>query len=137
MGTARANHTATLLLNGTVLIAGGDDPNGAALGSAEIYNPMTGTFTATGSMVTAHTKHTATLLQNSGKVLIAGGGNYVAELFDPVAGTFTQTGSMSLSRTSHAALLLPSGQVVVTGSATPVIFISCFGGATTSAEGYK
>jgi hypothetical protein len=137
MGTARANHTATLLLNGTVLIAGGDDPNGAALGSAEIYNPMTGTFTATGSMVAAHTKHTATLLQNSGKVLIAGGGNYVAELFDPVAGTFTQTGSMSLSRTSHAALLLPSGQVVVTGSTTPVIFISCFGGATTSAEGYK
>jgi len=136
MGTARANHTATLLLNGTVLIAGGDDLNGAPLGSAEIYDPKTGAFSATGSMVTAHTKHTATLLQTSGKVLIAGGGNYVAELFDPVAATFTQTGSMFLSRTSHAAVLLPSGQVVVTGSATPVIF-SCLGGATTSAEDYK
>jgi Galactose oxidase, central domain/Kelch motif len=136
MGTARGSHTATLLPNGTVLIAGGDDLNGAPLASAEIYDPMTGTFTATGSMVATHTKHTATLLQSSGKVLIAGGGNYVAELFDPAAGTFTQTGSMFLSRTSHAALLLPSGQVVVTGSATPVIF-SCLGGATTSAEDYK
>jgi len=136
MGTARGNHTATLLPNGTVLIAGGDDLNGAPLASAEIYDPVTGTFAATGTMGTTHTKHTATLLQSSGKVLIAGGGNYAAELFDPVAGTFTQTGSMLLSRTSHAALLLPSGKVVVTGSTAPVVF-HCIGGATASAEDYK
>jgi hypothetical protein len=138
MGTARRTHTAMLLPNGTVLIAGGNDQTNAALTSAEIYNPVTGMFTATGGMITAHSGHTATLLQ-SGKVLIAGGGNFVAELFDPGTGTFAQTGSMLVSRTSHTAtLLLPSGEVVVTGSATPVhvIHFFCVGGAIASAELY-
>jgi len=139
MGTARRNHTATVLPDGTVLIAGGLDDAGVPLTSAEIYNPMTGIFTPTGTMVMVHTMHTATLLP-SGKVLIAGGGNDVAELYDPGPGTFTQTGSMLVSRTSHAAtLLLPSGQVLVTGSLTPVHIFreSCIGGPTASAELYK
>jgi acyl-coenzyme A thioesterase PaaI-like protein len=134
MGTARANHTATLLpSNGTVLIVGGIDPTNAALTSAEIYNPMTGTFTPTGSMQSAHSRHTATLLP-SGKVLIAGGGNYIAELFDPGTGTFALTGGMLVSRTSHTATRLPNGQVVVTGSSRPVI--TCHGGPLASAEVY-
>ncbi|HEU4888186.1 MAG TPA: kelch repeat-containing protein, partial [Thermoanaerobaculia bacterium] len=69
MGIPRNEHTATLLSNGKVLIAGGY--NGAYLASAELYDPASGTFSATGSMGTARSQHTATQLPN-GKVLIAG-----------------------------------------------------------------
>jgi hypothetical protein len=69
--TARESHTATLLSNGKVLVAGGSGPNGD-LPSAELYDPATNTFSATGSMSSARRTHRATLLQ-SGKVLIAGG----------------------------------------------------------------
>ena len=72
LATARYSHTATLLPNGKVLVAGGD--NGGALASAELYDPASGTWTATGSLATARDYHTATLLPN-GKVLVAGGLN--------------------------------------------------------------
>src|SRR5438477_55243 len=62
----RAFHTATLLPNGKVLVAGGF--NGASLPGAEIFDPATGTWTPTGSMSTARDSHTATLLAN-GKIL--------------------------------------------------------------------
>jgi hypothetical protein len=71
MTTTRANHTATLLPNGTVLVAGGYSSS-STLSSAEIYNPATGTWTATASMATARYAHTVTLLPN-GSVLVAGG----------------------------------------------------------------
>jgi hypothetical protein len=71
MTAARQNHTATLLGNGKVLIAGGAGASGD-LKSAELYDPGNGEFTATGSMTAAREKHTATLLP-SGTVLIAGG----------------------------------------------------------------
>lgn len=72
MAEARTNHTATLLTNGKVLVAGGSDSGGSSLSSAELYDPSAGTFSTTGSMATARQSHTATLLPN-GKVLIAGG----------------------------------------------------------------
>jgi len=127
MSISRLDATATLLLNGRVLVAGGNDGTGLTRGTAELYNQATGTFTATGSMAMARQFHTATLLTN-GKVLMAGGisnnGNpsppvtATAELYNPSTGTFTSTGSMSVSRLYHTATLLCSGRVLITGGDT-------------------
>ncbi|MGD0249192.1 MAG: kelch repeat-containing protein, partial [Candidatus Limnocylindrales bacterium] len=72
MTTARMGHTATLLQDGRVLLAGGEDDNLTCLSSAELYDPKTGKFSRTGSMVEPRASHTATLLHN-GLVLISGG----------------------------------------------------------------
>jgi hypothetical protein len=125
MVVGRYLHTATVLNNGEVLITGGDDSTGSPIGSAELYNPATGTFTATGSMTTVRYRHTATLL-NNGQVLITGGENSnngsiasnflaSAELYDPATGTFTATGTMTTSRRFHTATLFPDGKVLIAG----------------------
>jgi hypothetical protein len=119
MNSARtAQATATLLNNGKVLVAGGWTATFTPTASAELYDPTTGTFTATGSMTTSRSNHTATLLQN-GKVLIAGGADSTvlssAELYDPTTGTFTLTGSMSDGHSQGAAALLSNGMVLVAG----------------------
>jgi hypothetical protein len=72
LNTARYFHTATLLPNGKVLVAGGYNSTFLYLASAEFYDPGSGTWTATGSLNTARGTHTATLLRN-GRVLVAGG----------------------------------------------------------------
>jgi hypothetical protein len=122
MGTARTSHTATLLPDGTVLLAGG-----LGLSSAEIYDSGTGKFTPTaGSMSVARLGHTATLLTTgpyTGKVLITGGqasfagpAYATAELFDPGTGIFMLTSNnMSIARTGHNATLLADGKVLITG----------------------
>jgi Bacterial Ig-like domain (group 2)/Galactose oxidase, central domain/Kelch motif len=126
MSTARYRHTATLLPNGTVLVAGGDDDSlsngGPAVASAEIFNPATGTWTLTGSMSMARYDHTATLLANGTAMVTGGGaGNGFAtilastEIYDPVAGTWSVTSSLTTARFAHTATLLPNGRVLVAG----------------------
>jgi RNA polymerase sigma factor (sigma-70 family) len=117
---ARDAHTATLLPNGTVLVAGGGAGR-MTVTSAEIYDPTDGTFTAAGDISVGGERHTATLLGDE-TVLLAGGyagsvrsGLASAELYDPAAGTFTATGSMSVARLDHAATLMPGGTALITG----------------------
>jgi N-acetylneuraminic acid mutarotase len=126
MTMRRGRHTATLLPNGTVLVAGGFMMNNVtALNSAELYNPQLGTWSNTGSMAISRAGHTATLLPN-GRVLVAGGLNYnnssgigivlsSAELYDPVSGSWSSIPSMSTAREFHTATLLPNGKVLVAG----------------------
>ena len=134
MNVARSGQTATLLRSGEVLIAGGGC-NGsgygcdagsfeAALSSAELYNPATGTWKKTGPMKDGREDFTATLLKN-GQVLAAGGFNNcdddfcsdinTAELYNPATGKWTQTGSMQGAREQQSATLLNNGQVLVAG----------------------
>lgn len=122
MSSARQFHTATLLPDGRVLVAGGADV-GYFISGAELYVPAAGTWTTTGSLGIPRGIHTATLLPD-GKVLAAGGNHnsfdaptIVAqsgtELYDPAAGTWTASGSLNAARSTHVATLLPSGQVLV------------------------
>jgi WD40 repeat protein len=125
LATARNGHTATMLPNGKVLVAGGFDGN-SILASAELYDPASGTWSATGSLATARAYHTATLLPN-GKVLVAGGGNNSAELYDPASGTWSATGSLATARAYHTATLLLNGKVLIVageGNSAPFVLAS-------------
>jgi hypothetical protein len=127
LNTKRQDFTATLLTNGKVLVVGGinfTNINGSSvhiyLSSAELYDPVAGTWTATGSLHNGRERHTATLLTN-GKVLVTGGYNgggslfNSAELYDPATGTWTVTGSLNTARENPTATLLPNGEVLVAG----------------------
>ena len=124
MAQARFGHTATLLLNGGVLVAGGGRSGAGSLASAERYDPAKGAWTQTANPSHAHVWHTATSLVN-GKVLIAGGdGNAPngsvltiasVELFDPAAGVWADQAALSAPRAFHMAALLNSGVLVMGG----------------------
>jgi hypothetical protein len=125
MNAARSGASLTLLSSGQVLTAGGHDTvaggtNTGILASAEIYDPETNTWTATGSMHWPRRRHVAVIL-GSGEVLVAGGDEgelelSSSELYDPVSGTWRLTRSdMTVPRHRAAALQLASGEVILTG----------------------
>ncbi|MFC1727590.1 kelch repeat-containing protein [Patescibacteria group bacterium] len=112
------SHTAALLNNGQVLVAGSYLDGSRS--SSEIYDPSTGVWSLAGNLNLAHYDHTATLL-NNGQVLVAGGGvagsRSSSELYDPSTGVWSLAGNLNLAHYDHTATLLNNGQVLVAGSA--------------------
>ncbi len=129
MAEGRSTQAAMLLANGKVLVAGGWAAPGTSYGlaSAELYDPVAGTWTTTGSMQIGRAGIPIGVTLMSGKVLVAGGGTccpysvtgrQTAELYDPTSGTWSSTGSMVISRWEAAGILLTNGQVLVAGGST-------------------
>jgi hypothetical protein len=122
MVTPRLYHTATLLPGGRVLVAGGADREygGGVLATAEVYDPVSGTWTATGRMAVARRNHTATLLPG-GRVLVTGGTDgsgmlqKSAEVYDAATGSWSPARPMTVGRAYHSATVLADGQVLVAG----------------------
>jgi len=140
--TPRYYHTATLLANGKVLVAGGGLPfeDCKAADSAELYDPATGQWSATGKLTARRANHTATLLL-SGKVLVTGGysdclqPNSVdlpdaADLYDPATGNWNATARLNTPRFGETATLLANGRVLIAGGSDGTFPIKSF----TSAE---
>jgi hypothetical protein len=133
----RMNFVASRLADGTVLVAGGFRQDGGGtqpidvyLATAEIYDPVAGTFSATGSMTAAREFASAVALA-SGRVLVAGGfnptGGYLAsaELYDPAGRSFAATGSMTTGRDSFPVAVLAGGAVLATGGRRPTSLATC------------
>jgi hypothetical protein len=128
MNTARYNHLAILLYTGKVLIAGGvgkGSPSNIVLNSAELYDPETGTFTATGNMTTPRNNALATTLPN-GKVLISNGSSDIEgttpiqaiEIYDPATGKFTAAGNALVARYNNRIVRLGNGKTIFVGGQT-------------------
>ncbi len=123
MSAARAAHTATTLLDGRVLVAGGFVAPGAPH-SAELFDAARDRFVPLPPMIVSRHSHTATRLAD-GRVLIAGGFGpnnatlAAAELFDPATNSFRATGAMREARNGHVAVLLGDGKVLLIGGLGP------------------
>ena len=130
LAIARYAHTSTMLLNGKVLVAGGSAVTGDPFTSAELYDPLTETWTSTGSLTTARRLHTATLLPD-GRVLVVGGEGIggvplsSAEIYNPGSGIWSAAGTVgALGVVGHAANLLPDGRVLVSGGYTGMTYLA-------------
>lgn len=123
MASPRAKHSATLLYNGKVLIAGGIGSDGNVLATAELYDPATAKFTPTGSMTQARAAHGAVRLTNGTVLIVGGTGSKGAldscELYDPMTGQFSQTTSLHTPRTEATATRLQDDRVLVAGGVGP------------------
>jgi len=132
---ARAEHTATLLDDGRVLLCGGKGTLGEPLDTCEVFTPPvdvqnpatygTASFELTlGRMSAGRYAHSATLLE-TGEVLLIGGGDVEqdlvpADLFDPGETRVDETGAPAFARRAHAAVFLGSGRVLVVGGETGI-----------------
>lgn len=140
--TSRDGHTATLLPNGNVVVAGGEN-NNQALASTEVYSATNGSWTYAGNLNTARSNANAVLLP-SGSILVAGGciSNCLgattasAELYNSVSGKWSSTGSMKNARTYFGMVMLPNGQVLVAGGCKALNANGC-SGVTATAEIYN
>ena len=116
----RGSQTATVLLDGRVLVTGGiDSATNRSVPTAEFYDPATNTWAAAASMVGRRYDHTATLLTD-GRVLVAGGIRSTVlldstEIYDPASNTWSPGPPLPSPRSGHAAALLPDGRVLVAG----------------------
>ncbi|MEO5687248.1 MAG: kelch repeat-containing protein [Burkholderiaceae bacterium] len=121
-----AGHTATLLPSGKLLVVGGVKSAGAGTTAAELFDPVSATWTTVAPMTVMRSSHAATLLAD-GRVLVTGGStvssaaakgyvnNTSAEIYDPVANTWTLVPPMSVARSHHTATLMSDGKVLVVG----------------------
>lgn len=119
MTESRNGHTASMMVNGNILVTGGYDGT-FNLSSAEIYDPATDTWTPTGFMDSVRYQHTSTALDN-GKVIIAGGWdggthNFKgSQIYDPATGLFTAGPFMTVGRSGHTATKMNDGRVLFVG----------------------
>jgi N-acetylneuraminic acid mutarotase len=118
MPTARAFHTATVMSDGRVLVAGGESDGSSRIGSADIFDPQSNKWTTTGSMAQPRSGAMSALLPD-GRVIVVGGlgANTIlasAEIYDPQTGTWSSGPSMTTSprqrRDRHAALTQDHGR---------------------------
>ena len=125
MSTPRFEHSATLLDDGRVLVAGGQGPpiSGAtaALASTEIYDPAVDSFRNSNDMSDARANHTAVKLPDRSVLVVGGVGGTgdtslaTAEAFNPGDGRWTPVGALTNSRTGHSAVVFSDGRVLVAG----------------------
>jgi len=116
LSKGRRGHTATLLVDGGVLVVGGETTlGGDPTGTVELYEPTTKTWTMAAPTLVVHAQHAATRLRD-GTVLVVGGTvSAVSETYDPGRATWTAVGAMSALREYHTATLLQDGSVLVAG----------------------
>lgn len=148
MNVARRSHTATLMQDGRVLVAGGGNgvvtTTSAAIQSAEIFDPAAGTFTLIGDMITKRSAHSATLMAG-GTILITGGsaGNgtlfptTAAEIFNPVGNTFTSVGPMNFPHLAQNPGQLRDGRLIQPSSYYNNTHTSAGGVITAESEIYN
>jgi hypothetical protein len=132
MNVGRNSHTATLMLDGRVLVAGGNDKTGNALSSAEIYDPLLEQWTLTGTMNAPRATHAAALIEtgiDTGKVIVIAGSSQCAscepnlstEIYDPSSAAWTKTADLHVARyytLSNGTATIPDGSIMTVGGGT-------------------
>jgi hypothetical protein len=122
MRSLRWWHTATLLRNGKVLVAGGRDESETPVSTAELFDPATGTWNETGSMIFPRFGHVATLLPD-GKVLVAGGVAFDdSQIYDPSTETWSDLQPVLEEHFIQTATLLRTGKVLFAGRGKSALF---------------